>query len=112
MKPEAPRRQNLDNLQLYFKAADKDMHATVTTGTSGYTANATLLSDLTQALNNLSNNSNSRLTAVAYADDHSALLVYHAELIARKYALAQAHKRTPSDNNTNPTNRANTAATV
>jgi hypothetical protein len=53
------------NLQLYFKAADKDMHATVTTGTSGYTANATLLSDLTQALNNLSNNSNSRLTAVA-----------------------------------------------
>jgi hypothetical protein len=52
MALEAHRRQNLEKLQIHVKKANKDMRATAATGTgtTGYKANAAVLSDISQAL--------------------------------------------------------------
>jgi hypothetical protein len=59
------------NLELHFKAADKNTHA-ITNGTSGYTVNVAVLSDITQARTNIRNNNN--ITQFANQAEASRLL--------------------------------------
>jgi hypothetical protein len=93
-KPEADKTYAL--LRKHFKEADKDNRASLTTdGNSGCTANAAIISDMTQALANLSNNTTTQfaLLAEAQENDRASLVPCQAELAASRNALVQATNR-------------------